>query len=35
MRVVLQRVLSASVTVDETIVGKIAKGWLVLLGVER
>jgi D-tyrosyl-tRNA(Tyr) deacylase len=35
MRVVLQRVLSASVTVDETIVGKIARGWLVLLGVQQ
>jgi D-tyrosyl-tRNA(Tyr) deacylase len=34
MRVVLQRVQSASVTVDGLIVGQIPHGWLVLLGVE-
>lgn len=35
MRVVLQRVSSASVTVDGQIVGQIAQGWLVLLGIEQ
>ena len=35
MRVVLQRVSSASVTVEDQIVGQIARGWLVLLGVEQ
>ena len=35
MRVVLQRVSSASVTVDGQIVGQIARGWLVLLGIEQ
>ena len=34
MRVVLQRVSSASVTVDEKIVGAIQKGLLVLVGIE-
>ncbi|MBX3299282.1 MAG: D-tyrosyl-tRNA(Tyr) deacylase [Acidobacteria bacterium] len=33
MRVVLQRVSSASVTVEETITGSIGQGYLVLLGV--
>lgn len=33
MRIVIQRVKSASVTVDSEIVGKIGKGLLVLLGV--
>jgi D-tyrosyl-tRNA(Tyr) deacylase len=35
MRVVLQRVSSASVTVDGQVVGQIAQGWLVLLGIEQ
>jgi D-tyrosyl-tRNA(Tyr) deacylase len=35
MRAVLQRVTSASVTVDGTVVGAIGAGWLVLLGVGR
>lgn len=34
MRVVLQRVSSASVTVSEKIVGEIRKGLLVLVGIE-
>lgn len=34
MRVVLQRVSSASVTVSEKIVGEIQKGLLVLIGIE-
>jgi len=33
MRVVLQRVSRAKVTVDGEVVGEIAAGWLVLLGV--
>lgn len=33
MKIVLQRVNSASVTVENEIVGKIGKGYLVLLGV--
>ena len=33
MRIVLQRVLSASVKVDENIVGEIEKGYVVLLGI--
>ena len=32
MRIVLQRVKQASVTVEDKIVGKIAKGFLILLG---
>jgi len=35
MRAVVQRVSSASVTVDETIVGQIQQGMLVLLGVSE
>ena len=35
MRVVLQRVSRASVTVDDVVVGRIGTGWLVLLGVAR
>lgn len=34
MRIVLQRVSHASVTVDNMIVGKIDEGFLILLGVE-
>ncbi len=34
MRVVIQRVQRASVTVDEQVVGKINQGFLVLLGIE-
>jgi D-tyrosyl-tRNA(Tyr) deacylase len=33
MRIVLQRVSNASVTVDDKIVGKIDRGFLVLLGI--
>ena len=35
MRAVLQRVCQASVDVDDTTVGQIGRGWLVLLGVAR
>ena len=35
MRAVLQRVSRSSVEVDGACVGRIEKGWLVLLGVER
>jgi D-aminoacyl-tRNA deacylase len=35
MRVVLQRVSSASVTVDGEVVGRIGRGLLVLVGIER
>lgn len=35
MRAVIQRVIESSVTVNKTIVGKIGKGILVLLGVAR
>ena len=34
MKVILQRVSSASVTIDSTIVANIQKGWLVLVGIE-
>lgn len=34
MRFIIQRVSSASVTVDTKIVGKIEKGYLVLIGIE-
>ena len=33
MKLVIQRVTKASVTVENSIVGKISKGFLVLLGV--
>ena len=35
MRLVLQRVKRASVTVDEEVVGEIGKGMLVLVGIHR
>jgi D-tyrosyl-tRNA(Tyr) deacylase len=35
MRAVVQRVSSASVTVEGAVVGRIGQGWLVLLGVAR
>ena len=35
MRAVLQRVTRASVEVDGTCVGRIERGWLVLLGVAQ
>jgi D-tyrosyl-tRNA(Tyr) deacylase len=35
MRAVLQRVTRASVEVDGSIVGRIGRGWLVLLGVAK
>ena len=35
MRAVLQRVSSATVTVDSMVVGRIGTGWLVLLGVAK
>ncbi len=34
MRVIIQRVSEASVTIDNVITGKIANGYLVLLGIE-
>ena len=33
MRLVIQRVTHASVTVDQEVIGKIEKGFLVLMGV--
>lgn len=35
MRVVIQRVKEASVSVDDTIISKIQKGFLILLGIEN
>ena len=35
MKTVIQRVISASVTVEDTIVGKIGPGLVILLGVEK
>ena len=34
MRVVVQRVLSASVTIDEKVVGSIGQGLMLLVGIE-
>ncbi|MDE6974765.1 MAG: D-aminoacyl-tRNA deacylase, partial [Lachnospiraceae bacterium] len=33
MKLIIQRVQQASVTVDQKIIGEIAKGYLVLVGV--
>ncbi|SHJ89901.1 D-aminoacyl-tRNA deacylase [Hespellia stercorisuis] len=35
MRFVIQRVLSSSVSVDETVIGSIDKGYMVLIGVSN
>ncbi len=35
MKAIIQRVSRASVTVDDAVVGKIAQGFLILLGVEQ
>lgn len=35
MKIVLQRVCEASVEIDETIVGKIERGLVILLGIEK
>lgn len=35
MKLVIQRVKHASVTVDEQVIGKIAKGYLVLIGISN
>lgn len=35
MRIVIQRVSSASVTIEDTICGSISKGYLILLGIEE
>lgn len=35
MKFVIQRVLSAKVTIDDDIVGEIAKGYLVLVGISQ
>lgn len=35
MRVVIQRVSEASVTIDETVISSISKGYMILLGIEE
>lgn len=35
MKLVIQRVLNASVSVDNKIIGKINKGLLIFLGIEQ
>lgn len=35
MKAVLQRVLSAKVTVNDSVIGEVGKGYLVLLGIEK
>lgn len=35
MRAVIQRVSEASVTIDEQVVGKIGRGFMILLGIHE